>query len=652
MANSRTSEFLQQLGRTTALRGAAGLTDGQMLHAFVTRREDEALTALVRRHGAMVWGVCRRVLRHYHDAEDAFQATFLVLVRKAASIAAPELLANWLYGVAYQTARKARATSATRTARERQVAEMPEPAAVEPDPWPHLQPLLDQELSRLPAKYRSVVVLCDLQGKTRKEAARQLACPDGTVAGRLARARRMLAQRLARRGVALSGGLLGTVLSQQGARAGTPAPVLSATLDAVRLFATGRSATRLLSPTVLGLADGVLRTMRFTNIKMALVWLCVAAVLGFGGGALVWRDRAAGMNLPARPGQDAGGPGKKQPAPPPLEDPKVVAAIEAAGGEVSFWKEGQRRWTKVEFPLDKGTDASLRHLTGLRHLQTLNLVSGPVSLPGRQFTDAGLAHLRDVKTIRTVNFLLLGRVSDTGLAHLKGWTALETINFADMPITGTGLEHLKGLPLKRIWIATGAAVSPHFTDAGLAQVKGFPKLEDLSLISPDITDAGLEHLRGLALLRYLTLGSDRVTDKGLAHLEPLAKGKLEHLAILCPGVTDAGLEHLKGMTRLKDLNLSSTRVTDAGLRELRALTQLSGLTLSGTRIGGAGLAHLKALSGTLEYLDLQKTNLTDAGLAQLHGFGKLRQLNLTDTAVTDAGVEKLQKVLPQVKVTR
>src|SRR6516165_8224025 len=196
MPTGRKSEVIQHPDAAPPARGGEALSDGQLLTDYLGRRDEAALAALVHRHGAMVWGVCRRVLRHYHDAEDAFQATFLVLVRKAASIAAPELLANWLYGVAYQTARKARATSATRTARERQVAEMPEPAAVEPDPWPHLQPLLDQELSRLPAKYRSVVVLCDLQGKTRKEAARQLACPDGTVAGRLARARRMLAQRL------------------------------------------------------------------------------------------------------------------------------------------------------------------------------------------------------------------------------------------------------------------------------------------------------------------------------------------------------------------------------------------------------------------------------------------------------------------------
>src|SRR5262245_18867053 len=133
MATGELSGVIQVLRRATLLRDGAGLTDGQLLGDYLSRRDQAALAALVRRHEPMVWGVCRSVLRNYHDAEDAFPATFLVLVRKAAAIASPELLANWLYGVAYQTARKARSTLARRKARERQVAEMPEPAPVEQD---------------------------------------------------------------------------------------------------------------------------------------------------------------------------------------------------------------------------------------------------------------------------------------------------------------------------------------------------------------------------------------------------------------------------------------------------------------------------------------------------------------------------------------
>ena len=189
MATGQLGGVIQHLRRAMLLRDGAGRTDGQLLEDYVSRRDEAALAVLVQRHGPMVWGVCRRVLSNYHDAEDAFQATFLVLVRRAASIASPELLANWLYGVAHQTAIKARATVAKRKMRERQVTEMPEPAAVEQNLWNDLQPLLDQELSRLPDKYRGVIVLCDLEGKTRKEAAGQLGCAEGTVASRLARAR-------------------------------------------------------------------------------------------------------------------------------------------------------------------------------------------------------------------------------------------------------------------------------------------------------------------------------------------------------------------------------------------------------------------------------------------------------------------------------
>jgi DNA-directed RNA polymerase specialized sigma24 family protein len=140
MATGQMIEVIQHLRRAVRPRGGAGLTDGQLLDDYLTRRDEAALAALVRRHGPMVWGVCRRVLGSHHDAEDAFQATFLVLVRRAGSGASRELLANWLYGVAHRTALKARATASRRKGRERQVAEMPDPAAPEANPWHDLEP--------------------------------------------------------------------------------------------------------------------------------------------------------------------------------------------------------------------------------------------------------------------------------------------------------------------------------------------------------------------------------------------------------------------------------------------------------------------------------------------------------------------------------
>src|SRR5581483_5039114 len=175
---------------------------------FLEQRDDAALAVLIGRHGAMLWGVCCRLLPSAHDAEDAFQATCLVLVRKAASVRPREMVGHWLYGVARQTARNARALLARRRAREQPVAAMPEPTLRRASPWDELRAQLDEALSHLPGKYRVAIVLCDLEGQSRKEAARQLGLPEGTLAGRLARGRALLARRLARQGVALSAAAL------------------------------------------------------------------------------------------------------------------------------------------------------------------------------------------------------------------------------------------------------------------------------------------------------------------------------------------------------------------------------------------------------------------------------------------------------------
>src|SRR5438270_7732078 len=153
MVTSQVGKVVQYLRRAVLLQEGAVLTDGQLLGCFIEHRDEAAFAALVRRHGPMVWGVCRRLLNQ-HDAEDAFQATFLVLVRRAASVVPRERVANWLYGVAHQTALKARATAARRRGRERPAARVPEPAVADQDRGRELRSLLDEELSRLPDKYR------------------------------------------------------------------------------------------------------------------------------------------------------------------------------------------------------------------------------------------------------------------------------------------------------------------------------------------------------------------------------------------------------------------------------------------------------------------------------------------------------------------
>jgi RNA polymerase sigma factor (sigma-70 family) len=209
-----------------------GQSDAELLERFTARRDEAAFAALVRRHGPMVLGVCRRLLGNEADAEDAFQATFLILVRKAAGIGRPAALGCWLYEVALRTARRARARATTRRAYERRVPRMPQHDFTAAVAWRDLQPVLDAEIGRLPAGYREPFVLCCLQGQTYAQAAKQLGCPRGTVWRRLAAARELLRRRLTRRGLDLPAGVLAAALAQGQASASVSARLVAATTGA------------------------------------------------------------------------------------------------------------------------------------------------------------------------------------------------------------------------------------------------------------------------------------------------------------------------------------------------------------------------------------------------------------------------------------
>jgi RNA polymerase sigma factor (sigma-70 family) len=286
--------FLRHLRRAVLRQGEPGKTDGQLLASFIDEKDEAAFDALVRRHGPMVFGVCCRVVGHHHDAEDAFQATFLVLARKAPSVRPRERVANWLHGVALRTALKAKAVTAKRRVRERLVAEVPEPAVAPHDPWRDLQPLLDHELNGLPENYRLPILLCDLQDKAIKEAAQQLGWPQGTLAGRLARGRKLLAKRLARRGLVLSAGSLAGVVSRTAASAGVPASLVSSAVRAAGMVAAGRMAGDGVVPVkVAALMEGVMKAMRISQLKKVTAVLLVVAALGTGGGWLCRTTTAA-----------------------------------------------------------------------------------------------------------------------------------------------------------------------------------------------------------------------------------------------------------------------------------------------------------------------------------------------------------------------
>ncbi len=288
MPASPTQRLLPALRRVVLVRDTADRTDGQLLTAFLRERDGDAFAALVRRHGPMVLGVARRVIGDFHTADDAFQAVFLVLARRANAVRPRERVGNWLYGVAYRTAMKARAVLARQRTREKQVDAMPEtPAKKATDSWIDLQPVIDEELARLPDKLRLPVVLCDLEGRPQRAVAKQLGIAPATLAARLAEARRLLAGRLSRRGISLSGGALAVVLGER-ASAAMVAPMLAeSAVQAAEAIAAGIGTAGLdglVSAHAIHLCEGVMRMMLLNKLKAAALASLVAFALTGGVG--------------------------------------------------------------------------------------------------------------------------------------------------------------------------------------------------------------------------------------------------------------------------------------------------------------------------------------------------------------------------------
>jgi RNA polymerase sigma factor (sigma-70 family) len=362
MASTQVNPVLRFIRGLTATDAGGEPGDGQLLARFVRHRDEAAFASLLRRHGPMVLGVCRRLLHDPNDAEDAFQATFLVLVRKAVSIGRPELLGNWLYGVAYRTARKARAGSARRRAELRPLPEVAMTDPVEEILWRDLRPVLDEELSRLPDKYRAPVVLCDLEGWTHDEAARRLGCPRETVTTRLTRARARLRSRLVSRGLTLSAGLLTTVLAERAAPAAVPDGLTDLTLRAAAAVAAGRAAAGVISPQVAAITGGVLRAMFWNQLtRVAMVLLAVGS-LGAGVTLVARRlpagepdgKRAAGTakGAPVNPTDPAGRPER-----PASDREKLQGTWVVVSGEHNAvpFEESQIRGHRIRFKGDEVT---------------------------------------------------------------------------------------------------------------------------------------------------------------------------------------------------------------------------------------------------------------------------------------------------------
>src|SRR5262245_8023014 len=282
---------------------AKSASDAELLGRFVSEGNEEAFTALVKRYGPLVLGVCRRVLHRAEDVEDAFQATFIVLVRKAGVIGRDRPLGSWLYGVARRVARKAGSEAAKRRAREGKASRLSRAKGIPEMNGSDLHAALEEEVGRLPEKYRAPILLCYFEGKTKEEAGLALGWPGGTVSTRLARGRQRLREALRRRGVVLSGAALFAILTGEKLKAAVPTAMLNATVQAGLLVRDGGGVLPTLLPrTVVDLVNDALRTG-----KLGMQLTCFAilsACLSLGVSA------AAGVVLPQDASETPGGGGE------------------------------------------------------------------------------------------------------------------------------------------------------------------------------------------------------------------------------------------------------------------------------------------------------------------------------------------------------
>jgi RNA polymerase sigma factor (sigma-70 family) len=424
MATAQMDPVIRHLRRAVLRHDAR--TDGQLLASFIDNKDEAAFEALVHRHAPMVFGVCRRVVRNHHDAEDAFQATFLVLACKALSVRPRERVANWLHGVALRTALKAKTNTAKRRRREKEVTAMPEPEAVPQSPWRDLQPLLDQELNGLPENYRLPILLCDLGGKTIKEATQQLGWPQGTLATRLARGRKLLAKRLTNRGIVLSAGSLAAVVSPKIARASVPTTLMNSTIQAAAMIAAGQATVAGVVPAKVALlTEGVLRAMLLSKLKTATMGLLLVSLLLGAAGEIYQTPAAeepkakATTDVPTSPSDRAGS--KNDLAPKKnLEGVWAVVSVEDNDKKTLGFDPIFNQVAGMQAPV---RDARLT----LRDMKFV-LKTGLVSLAGSYYPESSVTPKEITLSIPTES---PGPISISGVYSLDGDTL--TITFGRLP---------------------------------------------------------------------------------------------------------------------------------------------------------------------------------------------------------------------------
>jgi RNA polymerase sigma factor (sigma-70 family) len=434
MATAQLSTLLRHMRKLAVSESTRELSDAQLLQRFAVRAEEDAFAALVERHGQLVWGVCRRVLRHEQDAEDAFQATFLVLARNAATIRKAEALSSWLHGAAYRIALRARRDAAIRRAHERRGQTMPAERSLSETSLREALTLLDEEIQRLPPKQRAVFVLCSVEGKSQAEAARQLGCKEGAVSVTVSRARKRLAQQLSRRGVTLSAALAAVALGRQTASAAVSATLTYSTIQAALLYAAGKPASAVgLGATAVALAEGATRTMFLTKAKVATAIVFVLSLIA-GAGVL------ARQSVEAKPPSEQGAAAEPPPKEAPPKEAKEAERTVAISGQV--------------------LDPDGKPLAGARLMLWTNAVKGKEAMPTRATTaDDGRFRLTIARADLEKNVKLIGAAKDYGpdwvdTAELvKGDDLTLRLVKDDVPINGR-IRDLEGQPVAgaTVWV--------------------------------------------------------------------------------------------------------------------------------------------------------------------------------------------------------
>ncbi len=576
MNRSRTNRVLQHLRLAGILAEDRPSLDSELLHQYAHDGKTDAFASLVERHGPMVWNVCSRMLKYRPDVEDAFQATFLILVQKAKSIKTPELLGNWLYGVAYHVARRLRLQTYKRDAKilpETNMDEIIQPDT--PEGLGDVLPLLDQALNSLPEKYRIPIVLCDLQGIARRDVAEQLSLPEGTVASRHARGRVMLAEKLRKQGVTIAVGSLAGVLTQGVTSAKLPASVVLTTLQTI-----GQPSQTLNPSRIQELSNGVIQQMGFQKLKV-LAFVGVALVItAVGAFSLNGSPEIIGQLTPEKTSpkiEPKPDPKKAEPKKEEVKntlDPDVIKAWVDAGS-IPGWM-GSLRNGLIEF---RDTPEGLTNPVPAFQFTTksrfeFSKLPAPKSAFGLDFTSLPFLdrQMKDLIVFENIKHL-----------ELRGTLASsEVIKFAEK------LPNLESLGLK----------GKNIREEDSALLTTFKKLRVLDVRDTPLLPKEFNALKKLDSLRVLALGGVKLDKgtwsalkdfKGLTHLVgeeiPTEILMWEHIATLKNLVS---LEIDGGMKRKFDIE---DRIVS--LEEVVKLTELQSLVIRNMAIPLEGGAHLK-----------------------------------------------------------